>query len=65
MPNLAYQDLKASISFSGKVHIQLRRLDVTLTEQELLAKLYPVFDAEEKALVPQDTTDGPSHNPAD
>ena len=51
MPSLTYQDLTLSIGmFSNKVHVQLRTLDIHLTEDEIAALLYPIFDAEEKAL---------------
>jgi hypothetical protein len=59
MPSLTYQDLKLSIGmFSNKVHVQLRTLDIQLTEDEIAALLYPIFDAEEKALVIKVTTQG-------
>ena len=59
MPSLTYQDLTLSIGmFGNKVHVQLRTLDIHLTEDEIAALLYPIFDAEEKALVAKVASQG-------
>jgi hypothetical protein len=52
MPSLNYQDLKLSLGVFGgdSVHVQLRSLDIHVTEEQLMAMIYPVFDLQEKAL---------------
>jgi hypothetical protein len=53
MPSLEYKDLKLSIGvFGSDVHVQIRTLDLHMTEQELLEMVYPIFDAKEKTLTP-------------
>jgi hypothetical protein len=56
MPNLTYKDLKVSVGmFGGDFRIQLRSLDIKLTAEQLAEQVYPVFDAQEKALHPAPT----------
>jgi hypothetical protein len=51
MPSLTYQDLTLSIGmFSDNVTVKLRSLNIQLTEDQIAALLYPIFDAQEKAL---------------
>ena len=52
MPSLTYKDLKLSIGIfgGGEVTVQIRTLTTKVTEDQLLALLYPIFDGEEKAL---------------
>jgi hypothetical protein len=60
MPALTFKDMKLSIGvFGGNVRVQLRTLDKTVTEQELAALIYPVFDAQEKALPQPDAKSEP------
>lgn len=53
MPSFTFKDLKISVgTFGGNFRIQLRDLDVSLTKDQLAAEVYPIFDAQEKALHP-------------
>jgi hypothetical protein len=51
MPSLSYQDLNINVSWGGDFHIQLRTLDEHLTKEQVAELIYPVLDAQEKALV--------------
>ena len=50
MPSLSYQDLKIDVSWGGDFHIRLRSLDEHLTKEQVAALIYPILDAQEKAL---------------
>jgi hypothetical protein len=52
MPKLTYQDLTISVgTFGGDFTVQIRTLNEKLTPVQLAACVYPIFDAQEKALV--------------
>ena len=53
MPQLTSGDLTISIGLFGKnVHVHIRTLNMTVTEQQLIDMLYPFFDAKEKSQAP-------------
>jgi hypothetical protein len=56
MPSLSYQDLNISVSWGGDFHVQLRTLDEHLTKEQVAELIYPILDAQEKALVAQKVT---------
>jgi DNA-directed RNA polymerase subunit E'/Rpb7 len=57
MPSLQFNDLKVSVgAFGGDFHVQIRTLDIKLTKEQIAEAMYPVFDAQEKALVASQTT---------
>lgn len=50
MPQITFKDLTLSIGvFGGDVTVQIRSLKLKMPVQDLAARLYPEFDAEEKA----------------
>jgi hypothetical protein len=52
MPSLVYKDMKISIGmFGGNFRVQLRTLDIQLNKDQVAEMVYPIFDAQEKALV--------------